>query len=79
MLSEREFRGVLERLVAAYWNGTYEEWREAMHLLAADTSPEQWEEVVRRLRGGRARGRRPRARRAGAHSRGGPEGDLTAP
>ena len=52
MLSEQEFRGVLERLVAAYWNGTYEEWREAMHLLAADTSPEQWVEVVRRLRGG---------------------------
>jgi hypothetical protein len=52
VLSEQEFRGVLERLVAAYWNGSYQEWREAMRLLAADASPEQWEEVVQRPRGG---------------------------
>jgi hypothetical protein len=51
MLTEQEFRAALERLVTAYLNGTYEEWREAMHVLAADASPEQWEEVVGRLRG----------------------------
>ena len=35
MLSEQEFRAALERLIACV-NGTYEEWREAVHLLAAD-------------------------------------------
>jgi hypothetical protein len=53
MLREHEFRCALERLLAAYQCGTYEEWREAMRLLAADTSSEQWGEVVERLRGPR--------------------------
>jgi hypothetical protein len=51
ILSEQEFRTALERLIEVYLNDTYEEWREAMHLLAADTSPEQCEEVVGRLAG----------------------------
>jgi hypothetical protein len=42
--------GALERFITAYRNGTYREWREAMHLLAADTSPGQWEEVIQRFR-----------------------------
>ena len=52
MLSEQEFRGALERLITAYWSGTEEEWHEAVRLLAIDPSPEQWDEVIRRLRGG---------------------------
>jgi hypothetical protein len=50
MLREDEFRGALERLLTAYHSGTYEEWREAMHQLAVDTSPEQWETVIERFR-----------------------------
>ena len=50
-LRELEFHRALELLLAACQGGTYEEWREAMRPLAAGTSPEQWEEVIERLRG----------------------------
>ena len=55
MLGQQEFRTALECLLAAYESGTYEEWREAMRLLAAGTSPEQWEEVVGHLGGASTR------------------------
>ena len=55
MLSEQQFRAVLDRFLATSREGTYDtydEWRRAMHLLVAHASPEQWEEVLPRLRRG---------------------------
>jgi hypothetical protein len=52
MLNEQEFHAALEHFVIASREGTYEEWHEAMHLLAVHASPEQWQEVIGCLRRG---------------------------
>jgi hypothetical protein len=52
MLSEQEFRAMLDRYLTTPREGTYEEWRKAMRLLVAHASREQWGEVLPRLRQG---------------------------
>jgi hypothetical protein len=52
MLSEEQFRAVLDHFLTPTRKITDEERRKAMDLLAAHASREQWEEVLRRLRRG---------------------------
>ena len=49
MLSEQEFRAMLDQFLTPSREGTHEEWRKAMRLLVAHASREQWGEVLRRL------------------------------